>query len=138
MQVEPQPCNILVVDDNAFDLSVLKELAETAVETDRVACARSLDEAVDRVSDLQPVLVILDDYLGPVTRAPESVVRLRQAGYANLICVATARHDRANAGPLLRNAGVLYFDKDGIDGEWLNRMIYLARHNGALWSIRAA
>jgi CheY-like chemotaxis protein len=128
-------CNVLIVDDNAFDTSVIRKLVETAVEPDEAVCARTIEEAVSAVERFQPALVILDDHLGPVTRAGESISRLRAAGCSSLICVATAFLDPAGRNALLRNAGVLYFDKDEIDGAWLTRMIYLARHTDELWSL---
>lgn len=126
-------CNVLVIDDNAYDRSVLGELARSAVETDAVVCARSLDEALSVVGRVKPLLVILDDHLGPALRARTSILHLRNAGCHALICVATSFHQHSNAGPLLQNAGVLYFDKDKIGDDWMAEVIYLARHTRGFW-----
>lgn len=82
---------ILSIDDQRFDGDVMKAMLHVCLghET-QVLQATSLSAALATVRQQAPDLIFLDDYLGRVSTASESLGSIRNCGYEGPIIVVSA------------------------------------------------
>lgn len=82
---------ILSIDDQRFDGDVMKAMLHVCLghET-QVLQASSLVAAADIVRQQTPDLIFLDDYLGRISTASESIGTIRKWGYTGPIIVVSA------------------------------------------------
>ena len=72
---------VLVVDDDPIDLRHIEtDLLSMSLVRARVILCLTIENAIEAVRHESPLVVLLDDNLGPVARAEESIARLALAG----------------------------------------------------------
>jgi CheY-like chemotaxis protein len=72
---------VIVVDDNLVDLRhVETDLLSMGLVQARVVLCPTIEYAIAALQHEDPLVVLLDDNLGPASKAEDSIPRLRQAG----------------------------------------------------------
>lgn len=81
--------NVLVVDDNSHQHELFRCYALHLGDV-FLSHAHSLDEAVERLSNMAVELILLDNRIPPYSDYRETVPQLRSAGYQGKIIVISA------------------------------------------------
>lgn len=90
---------VVVVDDNPIDLRHIEaNLLSMGLVRARAILCPTIDNAIQAVQHVNPLVVLLDDHLGPCALAEDSIARLREAGCVARIVVMSGsitvrRHD---------------------------------------------
>lgn len=90
---------VVVVDDNPIDLRHIEaNLLSMGLVRARAILCPTIDNAIHAVQHVNPLVVLLDDHLGPYALAEDNITRLREAGCVARIVVMSGsitvrRHD---------------------------------------------
>ena len=85
--------SILLVDDNRLFIELFKCYATSSPDIN-LACAVSIDDALNEIAKIQPIVILLDNRLSPYNNFAETVPIIRRSGYTGKIVVISANtHD---------------------------------------------
>lgn len=101
---------VLLVEDDPMVLSINKRFLERVKDIEVVATARNGQEALDKIRELRPDLVILDIFM-PETHGLEVLRQIRQAGFDVDVIMVTAAQDPQSVTESLRLGVIDYIIK---------------------------
>jgi two-component system, NarL family, response regulator NreC len=111
---ETEIIRILIADDFKVLRDVIRLHLERAGDMDVVDEAPDLDDALERISTLQPDVVIMNDYLPPVDSA-HATARFRELGFTAAILVISMHLEPSLIQRSLLNGANGFMHKDEID-----------------------
>ncbi len=108
--------DILIVEDEAHDAERLSATLRVlfGYET-QIRWASTLGDAVDRVIELKPCVIFLDDILKPSATASQAIPLLRNAGYDGPIIIVSGQVTHARRSGLLADGASDVIHKDDVD-----------------------
>lgn len=116
------PIRILVVDDHTLFRRGLTALLAREPQFEVVGDAADAGEALRRVRELQPDLILLDNHL-PGVRGVDALPSLREAAPAARVLMLTVSEDEQDLGDALRAGAAGYLLKT-IEGDALAAAIH--------------
>jgi two-component system, NarL family, response regulator len=111
---ETEIIRILIADDFKVLRDVIRLHLERAGDMDVVEEAPDLDDALERISTLQPDVVIMNDYLPPIDSA-HATARFRELGFTAAIVVISMHLEPSLIQRSLLNGANGFMHKDEID-----------------------
>jgi two-component system, NarL family, response regulator LiaR len=109
--MSPAPISILLVDDHEVVRRGVHTYLDTLPELQVVGEAASGEEAVEKVVELIPDVVLLD-LIMPGIDGVETTRRIKKASPRTQVVVLTSFHDDAHVFPALKAGAVAYVLKD--------------------------
>lgn len=87
-QLVENPVTVLVIDDSLIDLRIIEtDLKRMCLLRPRIVLCPKMENALTAVKYVTPLVVLLDDNLGPIGTAEVNVKRLRESGCISAIVV---------------------------------------------------
>jgi DNA-binding NarL/FixJ family response regulator len=111
---ETEIIRILIADDFQVLRDVIRLHLERAGDMEVVDEAPDLDDALERISTLQPDVVIMNDYLPPIDSA-HATARFRELGFTAAIVVISMHLEPSLIQRSLLNGANGFIHKDEID-----------------------
>jgi DNA-binding NarL/FixJ family response regulator len=111
---ETEIIRILIADDFKVLRDVIRLHLERAGDMDVVDEAPDLDDALERISTLQPDVVIMNDYLPPIDSA-HATARFRELGFTAAIVIISMHLEPSLIQRSLLNGANGFMHKDEID-----------------------
>lgn len=124
------PIRILVIDDHTLFRRGLTALLARAPEIEVVGDAADIGEALRRVGELQPDVILLDNHL-PGVRGIDALPALRDASPQARILMLTVSEDEADLAAALRGGAAGYLLKT-IEGDALIAAILRAEQGDSI------
>ena len=108
--------DILIVEDRGLDadrlIGTLRSMFGYDIEVRR---ANTLNKALDLVLERPPELLLLDDYLGPLDTAVDSIPMVRRANYTGPLVVISGQMDRFRRAELMGKGADETINKDDLN-----------------------
>ncbi|KUM27891.1 hypothetical protein AU467_14655 [Mesorhizobium loti] len=121
------PLNILLVEDNPGDASLIRELlADGSTKAFIISTADRLAHGLEQIADQSFDLVLLDLFL-PDSTGLDTLRRFQETGPDVPVIVLTGLNDEASAIQAVRDGAQDYLVKGQIDGQQIVRAIRYAR-----------
>lgn len=121
-----KPIRILLVDDHAMFRAGIRALIEAEQRLEVVGEASSGDEAVDRVRELKPDVVVMDLSM-PGSNGLEATRRIRALGVETNILVLTVHAEEEYLVPVVEAGASGYLTKTSADTDLLEAIRLVAR-----------
>ena len=118
--------SVLLVDDHAMFRAGIKALLESAGKVDVVGEASSGDEAVDRVRQLKPDVVVMDLSM-PGSNGLEATRRIAALGLDTHVLVLTVHAEEEYLVPVVEAGASGYLTKTSADTDLLEAIRVVAR-----------
>jgi len=123
--VFPETVSILLVEDNPGDARLFRETLRDAYATFELVHCSSLQEALERLSTVQPDVIVVDLGL-PDASGIDVVQRTRACAPNAPVVVLTGRDDEAVGLQALQQGAQDYLIKSELDGRLLSRALRYA------------
>ena len=121
-----EPIKILLVDDHAMFRAGIRALIEAEGRMEVIGEASSGDEAVDRVRELKPDLVIMDLAM-PGSNGLEATRRISALGLDTSVLVLTVHAEEEYLVPVVEAGASGYLTKTSADTDLLEAIRVVAR-----------
>lgn len=121
-----KPIRILLVDDHAMFRAGIRALIDAEERLDVVGEASNGDEAVDRVRELKPDVVVMDLSM-PGSSGLDATRRIRALGIATQILVLTVHAEEEYLVPVVEAGASGYLTKTSADTDLLEAIRMVAR-----------
>jgi DNA-binding NarL/FixJ family response regulator len=122
----PEKIKILLVDDHAMFRAGIKALIEVEDRMEVIGEASSGDEAVDRVRELKPQIVIMDLAM-PGSNGLEATRRISALELNTSVLVLTVHAEEEYLVPVVEAGGSGYLTKTSADTDLLEAIRVVAR-----------
>ena len=113
--------SVLIVDDHALVRDGLKELLKTIKDTEAVGEAGNGLEAIDKVMNLEPDLVLLDISM-PTMRGMEAISEIKRLSPGTQILIISMHNTREYIRECFKNGASGYLLKDAASNELRDAM----------------
>ncbi|MDT8369761.1 MAG: response regulator transcription factor [Longimicrobiales bacterium] len=117
---------ILLVDDHAMFRAGIRALLEAEEHFDVVGEAASGDEAIDRVRELRPDVVVMDLSM-PGTNGLEATRRIAALGYDTRVLILTVHAEEEYLVPVIDAGASGYLTKSSADRELVEALRVVGR-----------
>jgi two-component system response regulator NreC len=121
-----EPIKILLVDDHAMFRAGIRALIEAEDRMEVIGEASSGDEAVDRVRELKPDLVVMDLAM-PGSNGLEATRRISALGLDTSVLVLTVHAEEEYLVPVVEAGASGYLTKTSADTDLLEAIRVVAR-----------
>lgn len=118
--------SVLLVDDHAMFRAGIKALVESAGKVDVIGEASSGDEAVDKVRELKPDVVVMDLSM-PGSNGLEATRRIAALGLDTHVLVLTVHAEEEYLVPVVEAGASGYLTKTSADTDLLEAIRVVAR-----------
>ena len=119
-----KPLGVLIIDDNPSDIRHLRKLLEATPRVHfEIKEAITFEHGCELAIQMRPDCIFLDDYLGPIHRAVETLPALRKIAQNSIICVASSSCNQGLEDDLLDGSALKYLDKDTITAADLRQLV---------------